>query len=78
MCFINGNRDPVSGKHVIDGLRALRSDVDVYDLPEIGHYPQVEAPADVLRAYAAFRARSAGACGISLDVAAGAVTFVSK
>ena len=58
MCFINGNRDPVSGKHVTDGLRALRPDVEVYDLPEIGHYPQIEAPADVLRAYAAFRAGS--------------------
>ena len=28
---------------------------EIHDLPQIGHYPQTEAPADVLRAYAAFR-----------------------
>ena len=56
-CFINGHRDPVSGRHLIERLRELRPDAEVYDLPEIGHYPQVEAPGDVLRAYAKFRAR---------------------
>jgi pimeloyl-ACP methyl ester carboxylesterase len=54
---INGHRDPVSGKHMIDWLRQLRPTADVYDLPEIGHYPQTEAPAEVLRAYAEFRAK---------------------
>jgi pimeloyl-ACP methyl ester carboxylesterase len=53
--FINGHLDPVSGKHVVDRLRALRPSLEIHDLPEIGHYPQTEAPAEVLRAYAAFR-----------------------
>ena len=56
-CFIDGHRDPVSGKHVVEGLRALAADVEIYDLPDIGHYPQAEAPHDVLRAYATFRKR---------------------
>lgn len=53
--FINGHLDPVSGKHVVDRLRELRPGLEIHDLPEIGHYPQTEAPAEVLRAYAAFR-----------------------
>lgn len=55
VALINGHLDPVSGKHVVDRFRALRPDAEIHDLPEIGHYPQVEAPAEVLRAYAAFR-----------------------
>ncbi len=54
--LINGHLDPVSGKHVIGRLRELRPGAEVHDLPDIGHYPQTEAPAEVLRAYAAFRA----------------------
>jgi len=61
--FINGHLDPVSGKHVVDRLRALRPSLEIHDLPEIGHYPQTEAPADVLRAYAAFRRGVATAPG---------------
>jgi pimeloyl-ACP methyl ester carboxylesterase len=60
LSFINGHLDPVSGKHVVDRLRELAPGVEVHDLPEIGHYPQTEAPAEVLRAYAAFRQRVAG------------------
>jgi len=54
--LINGHLDPVSGKHVIARLRQLRPAAEVRDLPDIGHYPQTEAPADVLAAYASFRA----------------------
>jgi pimeloyl-ACP methyl ester carboxylesterase len=64
LALINGHRDPVSGKHVVDRLRALRPGAEIHDLPDIGHYPQTEAPADVLRAYAAFR------CGIAGGAAA--------
>jgi pimeloyl-ACP methyl ester carboxylesterase len=53
--LINGHLDPVSGKHVVARLRALVPGAEVHDLPDIGHYPQTEAPAEVLRAYAAFR-----------------------
>ena len=59
LAFINGHLDPVSGKHVVDRLRALSAPVEIHDLPTIGHYPQTEAPADVLRAYFAFRDRLA-------------------
>ncbi|HEX7839031.1 MAG TPA: alpha/beta hydrolase [Kofleriaceae bacterium] len=59
LAFINGHRDPVSGKHVVDRLRELSPGAEIHDLPDIGHYPQTEAPADVLRAYAAFRQRVA-------------------
>jgi pimeloyl-ACP methyl ester carboxylesterase len=49
--FINGHRDPVSGKHVVDRLRELVPGARVVDLPEIGHYPQVEAADAVVRGY---------------------------
>ncbi len=56
--LINGSVDPVSGKHMVARYRELvpRDDF-IVELPTIGHYPQVEAPDDVLRAYAAFLAR---------------------
>lgn len=60
LAFINGHLDPVSGKHVVDRLRELRPGLEIHDLPAIGHYPQTEAPADVLGAYAAFRRGVAG------------------
>jgi pimeloyl-ACP methyl ester carboxylesterase len=59
VALVNGHLDPVSGKHVIARFRELRPSAEIHDLPRIGHYPQTEAPADVLRAYAAFR------CGVS-------------
>jgi pimeloyl-ACP methyl ester carboxylesterase len=63
VAFINGHLDPVSGKHVVDRLRELSPDAEIHDLPEIGHYPQTEAPAEVLRAYAAFRRGVAAGSG---------------
>jgi pimeloyl-ACP methyl ester carboxylesterase len=52
---INGSRDPVSGAHMVDRLLELRPGSDVVRLPDVGHYPQVEAPAAVVAAYLAFR-----------------------
>jgi pimeloyl-ACP methyl ester carboxylesterase len=52
---INGSRDPVSGAHMVDRLLELRPRTYVVRLPGVGHYPQVEAPAEVLAAYMAFR-----------------------
>ncbi|MPY78941.1 MAG: alpha/beta fold hydrolase [Actinophytocola sp.] len=40
-----GLRDPVATTHVLDGLRELRPAARVVELPELGHYPQVEDPA---------------------------------
>jgi pimeloyl-ACP methyl ester carboxylesterase len=50
---INGVHDPVSGAHMIARLLELRPSTKVVRL-EVGHYPQVEAPDDVLAAYLAF------------------------
>ncbi|WP_420427542.1 alpha/beta fold hydrolase [Algiphilus sp.] len=47
---IDGLDDPVSGAHMVERYRALVAQPDVVELPGIGHYPQVEAPAQVLEA----------------------------
>jgi pimeloyl-ACP methyl ester carboxylesterase len=39
-----GLRDPVATTRVLDGLRALRPGVPVCELPDAGHYPQLECP----------------------------------
>ncbi len=39
-----GLRDPVARVEVLDGLRALRPGVEVLELPELAHYPQIENP----------------------------------
>jgi pimeloyl-ACP methyl ester carboxylesterase len=56
MCFINGHRDPVSGAHLVARVRELVANARIFNLPEIGHYPQTEAPGAVVDAYATFRA----------------------
>jgi len=53
LVVIDGVLDPVSGEHMLDRLLALRPHTDVVRL-DVGHYPQVEAPDDVLRAYLDF------------------------
>ena len=55
--LIDGTCDPVSGAHMVLRYRGLVPHPDVTELPGIGHYPQVEAPQDVLAAYLEFRAR---------------------
>ncbi len=50
--LINGAVDPVSGRHLADRYRELVPAADVVSLDDIGHYPQVEAPA---RVYSALR-----------------------
>lgn len=56
LIVINGSQDPVSGAHLADRVLELRPQTKVVRLPNVGHYPQVEAPRDVLDAYFAFRA----------------------
>lgn len=53
---INGPEDPVSGAHMVARYRDLIPNPDVVSLPDIGHYPQVEDPQGVLRAYLEWRA----------------------
>lgn len=59
MRFISGAADPVSGEHMAERYRELIPHPDVVSIPGIGHYPQTEAPEQVLRLYAAFRAAAA-------------------
>jgi pimeloyl-ACP methyl ester carboxylesterase len=39
-----GLLDPVARVEVLDGLRALRPGVEAIELPDAGHYPQIEQP----------------------------------
>jgi pimeloyl-ACP methyl ester carboxylesterase len=39
-----GLQDPVARPAVLDGLRALRPGVEAIELPDAGHYPQIEQP----------------------------------
>lgn len=55
--LINGPVDPVSGAHMVKRYHELVPNPDVVSLPGIGHYPQVEAPAEVLVALAEFHQR---------------------
>ena len=55
--LIDGALDPVSGRHMVDRYRELIPGADVTLLGRIGHYPQLEAPEEVVAAYLEFRAR---------------------
>jgi pimeloyl-ACP methyl ester carboxylesterase len=41
-----GMRDPVATANVLDGLLALR-DCPLTELPDLGHYPQLDDPASI-------------------------------
>jgi len=51
---VDGLDDPVSGAHMVARYRELVPNPDVIELAGIGHYPQVEAPDAVLRAFLEF------------------------
>jgi pimeloyl-ACP methyl ester carboxylesterase len=51
---IDGAADPVSGAHMVARYRELVPQPDTVELPDIGHYPQVEAPQAVLAEFLAF------------------------
>lgn len=44
LAFVWGLLDPVATTHVLDGLRELRPAAPVLELPDLAHYPQIEAP----------------------------------
>ena len=54
---IDGADDPVSGAHMVARYRELVPNPDAVLLPGIGHYPQSEDPAGVLKAFFEFHAR---------------------
>jgi len=45
-----GLQDPVATTNVLEGLRELRPGVRVHELPDLGHYPQIESPQAVAAA----------------------------
>lgn len=53
--LICGAADPISGAHMAQRYHELVPSADVTLLEHIGHYPQLEAPDEVLRAYLRFR-----------------------
>jgi pimeloyl-ACP methyl ester carboxylesterase len=55
--FVNGALDPVSGAHMLVRFRAIVPDADWVSLDAVGHYPQLEDPRGVLRAYLGFLRR---------------------
>ncbi|ONM48905.1 alpha/beta fold hydrolase [Nocardia donostiensis] len=58
--LIAGLRDPVSGAHMVRRYRELVPGPDVVELPDIGHYPQIEAPQETLRAFIEFHDSQVG------------------
>jgi pimeloyl-ACP methyl ester carboxylesterase len=45
-----GLRDPVARTEVLRGLQELRPGVETIELPDLGHYPQIEDPAAIAAA----------------------------
>ncbi len=52
--LINGLFDPVSGARLVACYRELITNDNVVELPNIGHYPQMEAAGEVARHYLNF------------------------
>jgi pimeloyl-ACP methyl ester carboxylesterase len=57
LLLVAGMADPVSGSHMVARFRQLIPRAQVVTLDEIGHYPQLEAPAEVARALLDFHDR---------------------
>jgi pimeloyl-ACP methyl ester carboxylesterase len=53
--LINGGADPVSGAHLYYHYIREVPDADAILLPEIGHYPQTEAPGETARLFLEFQ-----------------------
>ncbi|MEM7572629.1 MAG: alpha/beta hydrolase [Bacteroidota bacterium] len=49
--LINGGFDPISGRHMAEKYQEVVPNPQVVVLDQVGHYPQVEAPQEVLSAY---------------------------
>lgn len=57
LCLINGAADPIAGRAMADTYREVVPQSALIPLEAIGHFPQLEAPDAVLKAYAEFRGR---------------------
>lgn len=51
--FVNGVQDPISGQHMLDYYREIIPNSRTTAL-DVGHYPQIEAPQQVLTLYREF------------------------
>jgi len=59
LALINGSVDPVSGAHMVARYKQLQCRLDYLgELPTVGHYPQVEDPAGVLKHFYEFIKKS--------------------
>ena len=47
MAFVWGDLDPVSGAHMIERVEQVRPDTTIVRLADVGHWPLLEAPAEV-------------------------------
>jgi pimeloyl-ACP methyl ester carboxylesterase len=54
LALIDGMLDPISGAHMVQRYRDLIPNARVTELDMIGHYPQIEAPQLVAKAYLSF------------------------
>lgn len=52
--LINGLVDPISGQVMVDRYREIISTENIWTMDRIGHYPQVEAPGEVVKCYVEF------------------------
>ena len=55
MTFVWGDLDPVSGAHVMERLRERMPDSTLVPLADVGHWPTLEAPAEVAAAVESHR-----------------------
>ena len=59
LALVNGSWDPVSGQHMVERYQQLGCRCDyLAQLPVVGHYPQLEAPTEVLESYLHFAEQS--------------------
>ncbi|MEP2511733.1 MAG: alpha/beta hydrolase, partial [Reichenbachiella sp.] len=52
--LINGPEDPISGRVMVRRYQEIISKENIWLLEGIGHYPQVEAPGELLERYIEF------------------------
>ncbi len=52
--LIDGVDDPISGAHMVVRFRELIATPDIIELSGVGHYPQLEAPQQVLKGFLEF------------------------
>jgi len=50
LSLINGLKDPISGQHMVTRYRQLVTEKNIIELPDAGHYPQLEQPQQVYNA----------------------------